>query len=69
MKKMDKKLVWELSLVICCKVALIATICIVFFGPETKIDQTPEAVSAGILSRSTQIIDNEEGQRKCSQQN
>lgn len=73
MKKNDKKLIWELSAVIGCKLAIIAAICFVFFGPDTKTDQTPEAVSAGILSRNTSIntslINNEKGEGTCSQQN
>ena len=44
MKKNDKKLIWELSAVIGCKLAIIAAICFVFFGPDTKTEQTPEAV-------------------------
>uniref|UniRef100_UPI00402A6031 cytochrome oxidase putative small subunit CydP n=1 Tax=Turicimonas muris TaxID=1796652 RepID=UPI00402A6031 len=69
MKKNDKKLIWELSAVIGCKLAIIAAICFVFFGPDTKTEQTPEAVSAGILSRNTSLINNEKGEGTCSQQN
>ncbi len=51
----DRKLLIELSIVICVKVALIATICVVFFGSDTKVDQNAEEVSNGLLMRSTFI--------------
>lgn len=56
------KLARKLTIVICCKIALIFVIFLAFFGPETKRDQTPEAVSAGILHPHSQL--NTKGQEQ-----
>ena len=40
----------KLAVVIGCKIALITVIFLLFFGPETKTDQSAEAVSARFLT-------------------
>lgn len=51
----QKRLGLELAVVLCCKIVLIAAIFFIFFGPDTKIDQTPDTVSQGILAPGSNL--------------
>lgn len=42
----------EIALVLCCKLAFIFALWFIFFGPEKRIDQTPENVAAAVLDRA-----------------
>ncbi len=54
-KEKQKRLGVELAVVLCCKIALIAAIFFMFFGPNTRIDQNPETVSQGILAPGSNL--------------
>ena len=41
----------EIALVLCCKLAVIFALWFFFFGPDKRIEQTPEVVAAGLLDR------------------
>lgn len=45
------RLVMEIALVLCCKLAVIFALWFFFFGPDKRIEQTPEVVAAGLLDR------------------
>ncbi|MDO4936732.1 MAG: hypothetical protein Q4E62_02335 [Sutterellaceae bacterium] len=49
--KKSPRLVMEIALVLCCKLAVIFALWFFFFGPDKRIEQTPEAVAAGVLDR------------------
>ena len=48
----NRRLLFEIAVILCCKLCLIFCLWYFFFGPEKRIDQTPEAVAAGILDRT-----------------
>ncbi len=54
-KRLNTKLLAEVAAVICIKISCIALIWFMFFSTETRLDQTPENVADGILSRTTSI--------------
>ncbi len=47
--KPRSKLIREIAVVLCCKLLVIFALWYCFFGPDKRIEQTPEAVAAGIL--------------------
>ncbi|MGN1209897.1 MAG: cytochrome oxidase putative small subunit CydP [Duodenibacillus sp.] len=47
----NPRLVCEIALVLACKLTIIFALWFFFFGPDKRIEQTPEAVAAGILNR------------------
>lgn len=50
--KSRPRLIFEISVVLCCKLAFIFGLWYFFFGPDKRIEQTPENVASGILMRS-----------------
>lgn len=54
-KRLNAKLLMEVCAVICIKVACLTLIWFAFFNSGTRMDQTPQAVSDGLLYRSTQL--------------
>ncbi len=46
------RLVLEIAVVLCCKLAVIFALWFFFFGPDKRIEQTPENVASGILERA-----------------
>ena len=46
------KLNLEIAVILCCKLAIIFALWYFFFGPDKRIDQTPENVASGILERA-----------------
>ncbi len=51
--KSRPRLIFEIGVVLCCKLAFIFGLWYFFFGPDKRIEQTPENVASGILMRST----------------
>lgn len=45
------RLIFEIAVVLCCKLAFIFGLWYFFFGSDKRIDQTPENVASGILMR------------------
>ncbi len=50
--KSRPRLIFEIGVVLCCKLAFIFGLWYFFFGPDKRIEQTPENVASGILMRS-----------------
>ena len=50
--KSRPRLIFEIGVVLCCKLAFIFGLWYFFFGPDNRIEQTPENVASGILMRS-----------------
>ena len=48
--KSRPRLLLEIGVVLCCKLAF-------FFGPDKRIEQTPENVASGILMRADRTAD------------
>lgn len=48
----NPRLILEIAVVLCCKLAVIFALWFFFFGPDKRIDQTPENIASGILDRS-----------------
>ncbi len=46
------KLILEIAVVLCCKLLVIFALWYCFFGPDKRIEQTPENIAAGILGES-----------------
>ena len=44
-------------MVLCCKLAFIFGLWYFFFGPDKRIEQTPENVASGILMRADRTAD------------
>ena len=57
--KKRPRLLLEIAVVLCCKLAAIFALWYFFFGPETRIAQTPDNVAAGILDRGPEISSNQ----------
>lgn len=48
---------FEIGVVLCCKLAFIFGLWYFFFGPDKRIEQTPENVASGILMRADRTAD------------
>ena len=49
--KSNPRLMCEIALVLACKLTVIFALWFFFFGPDKRIEQTPETVAVGILNR------------------
>lgn len=49
--KKRPRLIVEIALVLCCKLTVIFVLWFLFFGPDKRIEQTPENIASGILDR------------------
>ena len=47
----NPRLIFEIAVVLCCKLAVIFALWYFFFGPDKRLEQTPENVASGILDR------------------
>ena len=47
----NPRLIFEIAVVLCCKLAVICALWYFFFGPDKRLEQTPENVASGILDR------------------
>ena len=47
----NPRLIFEIAVVLCCKLAVIFALWYFFFGPDKRLEQTPENVASGILER------------------
>ena len=47
--KPRSKLIREIAVVLCCKLLVIFALWYCFFGPDKRIEQSPDVVAAGIL--------------------
>lgn len=45
----NPRVILEIAVVLCCKLAFIFGLWYFFFGPDKRLDQTPDNVAAGIL--------------------
>ncbi len=56
------RLILEIAVVLLCKLAVIFALWFFFFGPDKRIDQTPENIAAGVLDRapSADIVKNDQ---------
>ncbi|MDR3898970.1 MAG: hypothetical protein Q3X95_06885 [Duodenibacillus sp.] len=52
----NPRLVLEIAVVLCCKLAVIFALWFFFFGPDKRIDQTPENIASGILDRAPSAV-------------
>lgn len=50
--KSRPRLIVEIGVVLCCKLAFIFGLWYFFFSPEHRIEQTPDNVASGILMRA-----------------
>lgn len=48
----NPRLFFEIAVVLCCKLAVIFALWYFFFGPDKRLEQTPENVASGILERA-----------------
>lgn len=55
--KSRPRLIVEIGVVLCCKLAFIFGLWYFFFSPDKRIEQTPENVASGILMRSDRTVD------------
>lgn len=55
--KSRPRLLLEIGVVLCCKLAFIFGLWYFFFGPDKRIEQTPENVASGILVRADRTAD------------
>ena len=55
--KSRPRLLLEISVGLCCKLAFIFGLWYFFFGPDKRIEQTPENVASGILMRADRTAD------------
>lgn len=53
--KKSPRLMVEIAIVLCCKLALIFALWFFFFGPDKRLEQTPEVVASGILDRPAAV--------------
>lgn len=51
-QKSRPRLIAEIAIVLCCKLAFIFGLWYFFFNSEKRIEQTPENIAAGILDRA-----------------
>lgn len=49
------RLMVEIAVVLCCKLAFIFALWFFFFGPDKRLEQTPENVASGILNRPAAV--------------
>ena len=47
----NPRLIFEIAVVLCRKLAVIFALWYFFFGPDKRLEQTPENVASGILDR------------------
>lgn len=47
----NPRLIFEIAVALCCKLAVIFALWYFFFGPDKRLEQTPENVASGILDR------------------
>ena len=55
--KSRPRLIFEIGVILCCKLAFIFGLWYFFFGPDKRIEQTPENVASGILTRADRSAD------------
>lgn len=55
--KSRPRLIVEIAVVLCCKLAFIFGLWYFFFSPDKRIEQTPENVASGILMRADRGAD------------
>ncbi len=55
--KSRPRLIFEIGVVLCCKLAFIFGLWYFFFGPDKRMEQTPENVASGILMRADRTPD------------
>ena len=55
--KSRPRLLFEIGVVLCCKLAFMFSLWYYFFGRDKRIEQTPENVASGILMRATPTAD------------
>ncbi len=60
--KTKPRLIAEIALVLCCKLAVIFALWYCFFGPDKRMEQTPETVAAGVLDRSPALVSQKSNQ-------
>lgn len=58
--KSRPRLIVEIGVVLCCKLAFIFGLWYFFFGPDKRIEQTPENVASGILMREDRSADTDD---------
>lgn len=51
------KLVFDIAIVLCCKLTLIFTLWYFFFGPDKRTEINADTVAAGILERAPAAAD------------
>lgn len=55
--KRRPRLIVEIAVVLCCKLAVIFALWFCFFGPDKRMAQTPDNVAAGILERPAAVAE------------
>ncbi len=45
-------LIVEIAVILCCKLAFIFGLWYLFFGPEKRVEQTPETIASAVLERT-----------------